>query len=54
MLIAFLEKFARPEALVADVPLPGFTANLVAGIAARYSADLADIARLPGVTLITP
>ncbi|ETD86375.1 hypothetical protein ACTTAF_13720 [Rhodobacter capsulatus] len=54
VLIAFLEKFARPEALVADVALPGVSADLVAEIAARYAADLAEIARLPGVTLITP
>lgn len=54
VLMAFLDKFARPEALLADVPLPGFTADLVAEIAARYAEDVAAIARLPGVTLITP
>ncbi|WP_444454818.1 hypothetical protein ACTTAI_05585 [Rhodobacter capsulatus] len=54
VLTAFLEKFARPEALLADVALPGFTEELVAEIAARYAEDVAAIARLPGVTLITP
>ncbi|PYF08619.1 hypothetical protein C8J30_11235 [Rhodobacter viridis] len=53
VLTAFLEKFARPEALLADVALPGFTEELVAEIAARYAQDVAAIARLPGVTLIT-
>lgn len=54
VLSAFLDKFARPEALMADVPLPGWTEELVARIGARYDADLAEIAQMPGVTLITP
>ncbi|SOC12146.1 hypothetical protein SAMN05877809_10612 [Rhodobacter sp. JA431] len=54
VLIAFLDKFARPEALEAELPLPGWTDELVAEIGAAYDEDIEAIAQLPGVTLITP
>ncbi|MBZ4023464.1 hypothetical protein CKO11_13460 [Rhodobacter sp. TJ_12] len=54
VLIAFLEKFARPEALEAELPLPGWTSDLVEEIGAAYEDDVAEIAQMPGVTLITP
>lgn len=52
--MAFLDKFARPEALEAEITLPGWSADLVEEISARYEADLAQIAQIPGVTLIAP
>jgi len=54
VLMAFLEKFARSEALEAEVPLPGWTADLVARIGAAYEEDVTSFASLDGVRLITP
>lgn len=50
----FLEKYARPEALEAELALPDWTDDLVAEIDAGYAEDLSQIAAMPGVTLITP
>lgn len=49
---AFLEQFARPDALEVELDLPGWTDALVGEITAAYDADMAEVARLPGVTLI--
>ncbi|MFD2173654.1 hypothetical protein [Rhodobacter lacus] len=54
VLRAFLEKFARPEAMEADLPLPGWTEALVARIGAAYEEDVALIAQMPGVTVLRP
>lgn len=54
VLLAFLDKFARPEALETDLPLPGWSSDLVAEISAAYDADVAEIARLDGLRLVTP
>lgn len=50
----FLDKFALPEAIEVEAPLPGWTEELVAEITAQYDADVASIARLPGVEFIAP
>lgn len=50
----FLDKYALPEAIEVDAPLPGWTEELVAEITAQYDADVASIARLPGVEFIAP
>lgn len=52
--LAFLEKFARPEALEADIPLPGWTDETVAAMSAAYEEDVAQIGTLEGVRLIAP
>lgn len=52
--MAFLDKFARPEALEAEIPLPGWTDELVARISTDYEADTAGIADLEGVSFIAP
>ncbi|AOZ69856.1 hypothetical protein LPB142_11435 [Rhodobacter xanthinilyticus] len=49
---AFLDKFARPEAIEVDVPLPGWTEDLVDEISLIYDADIAEIAQMPGVQFI--
>lgn len=51
---AFLDKFAMPERLEAEIGLPGWTEALVDEISAAYDADVAEIAALPGVEFITP
>lgn len=52
--MAFLDKFARPETLETEIPLPGWTDDLVAQITADYEADVAGIAALEGVSFIAP
>ena len=54
MISAFLDKFADPAALEVELPLPGWTDDLVAEITDAYLRDCAAIARFPGVTFITP
>lgn len=51
---AFLDKFARPDAIEVEVPLPGWTEELVAEITATYEADIAEIAGMPGVEFLRP
>ena len=51
---AFLDKFANPESLESEVTLPGWTEDYVADLTETYDRDIAYIATLPGVTLITP
>lgn len=51
---AFLDKYAQPEALEIEAPLPGWTDELVDEITAQYDADVAAIARMPGVEFIAP
>lgn len=50
---AFLEKFGRPDALEMEIDLPGWTDETVAAISEDYESDLARIAAMPGVTLLT-
>lgn len=54
VLVAFLEKFARPEALETDLPVPGWTEDLVARINEAYEEDVAMTAALPGVRFLRP
>lgn len=51
---AFLAKYARPEALVEEIAQPGWDAEVVARLSAAYEADLPEVARIPGVRLLTP
>jgi len=51
---AFLEKFARPERTEQEIDLPGWTGDMVDDLTRAYLADVAQIRRLPGVTLIEP
>lgn len=50
---AFLEKFGIPEQIEMEIDLPGWTDEVVDAMTLAYEADLANIARLPGVTLLT-
>lgn len=49
---AFLEKFARPDAIEEEIDAPGWTAKYVEQLTALYDADIAQISALPGVTFL--
>lgn len=51
---AFLSKFVRPEAVEIELDLPGWTEDYVAELTENFDDDVETIARLPGVTFITP
>jgi hypothetical protein len=51
---AFLDKFAKPEAVEEEIDLPGWDQALVARITANYEADVEEIATLPGVKFLAP
>lgn len=53
VMIAFLDKFAIPEALEEELDLPDWSEELVDELTRRYDNDLARIARLKGVRLMT-
>jgi hypothetical protein len=49
---AFLEKFARPEAVEVEIKVPGWTTELVEDLTARYNEDVNRIRRMPGIRFI--
>lgn len=51
---AFLDKFAREEALEEELDFPGWTETLIEEMSDIYEEDLYAIQRIPGVTLIAP
>ena len=51
---AFLDKFARPEKLMTEIDIPDWTEDTIARLTETYERDLAYLATLPGVTLLTP
>ena len=51
---AFLEKFALPERLEAEVEMPGWTQEVVDALSQLYAQDVARIAQMPGVRFIAP
>lgn len=51
---AFLDKFAREDAIEEEVDLPGFDAALVEQLTEQYEDDLFAIQRIPGVEVILP
>lgn len=54
VMIAFLDKFARPDAIEEELDVPGWTEELVESLTEAYDEDVFEISRMPGVTLITP
>ncbi|MEM1387707.1 MAG: hypothetical protein AAF748_05065 [Pseudomonadota bacterium] len=54
VIAAFLDKYAMPEALEAEIDLPGWTGDLVDEVTALYEDDLYTIERMPGVNFISP
>lgn len=51
---AALESYGKPEEMAVDVSLPGWSGELISRMTARYVADCAEIAKLPGVKFIAP
>ncbi|WP_376872047.1 hypothetical protein [Albirhodobacter sp. R86504] len=51
---AFLDKFAIEDRLEVEVPLPGWTSELIEEITQIYEADTAEIAQIDGVEFIAP
>ena len=51
---AFLDKFADPAKIDIDLDMPGWTDDLVTEMTETYEADVAHLAQLPGLTVLTP
>lgn len=51
---AFLDKFARPDAVDMAFDMPGWTPELVEAMTRQYEGDAAYIASLPGVSFLAP
>lgn len=51
---AFLAEFADPAKLEVEVEMQGWTDALVSEMTDTYEADVAQIARMPGLTFIAP
>lgn len=54
VIAAFLDKFAREDALEMELDLPGWTEELVDELTEAYDEDVFRIQRIPGVNVITP
>ncbi|PRY26366.1 hypothetical protein CLV78_101461 [Aliiruegeria haliotis] len=51
---AFLDKFAREDAVEVEYDLPGWDAARVTALTDRYEAELSVIAEMPGITFLQP
>ncbi|WP_298836672.1 hypothetical protein [uncultured Roseobacter sp.] len=54
VMVVFLDKFARDDAIEEVIDMPGWNAELIADMTAAYEEDVFEIGRIPGVTLIAP
>ena len=54
VIAAFLDKFAREDAIEQELDLPGWSDALIDELTALYDDDLYTIQKIPGITLITP
>lgn len=53
VLSAFLDKYAIEDEVEEELDLPGWTPEIVEHLTAVYDDDMIEIARVPGVTLLT-
>ena len=51
---AFLDKFADPAKIEIDLDMPGWTDDLVSEMTETYEADMAHLAQMPGLKVLTP
>jgi len=51
---AYLEKYFVEDKVEEEIDLPGWTDDLIEEISAAYDDDVEEIARMPGVTFISP
>lgn len=54
VIAAFLDKFARDEAIEEELDIPGWTEDLIDELTEIYDDDLYAIQAIPGINLITP
>ena len=54
VLTAFLDKYAIQEEIEQELDVPGWTTESVEALSATYEDDLSELARLPGVTFLSP
>ncbi|MEZ5715870.1 MAG: hypothetical protein R3D85_12270 [Paracoccaceae bacterium] len=54
VMVAFLDKYAREDAIEEELDLPGWTEELVAELSEAYEEDVFQISRMPGVNFIAP
>jgi hypothetical protein len=51
---AFLDRYALDTEIEEELDLPGWTPALIEEMSLLYEDDMAEIARIPGVTLLNP
>ena len=51
---AFLDKYARDDAIEEEVDAPGWSQAMVDEMSAAYEEDVERIARMPGIDMVTP
>lgn len=51
---AFLDRYALDTEIEEELDLPGWTPDLIEHLSLAYDDDMTEIARIPGVTLLTP
>lgn len=51
---AFLDKFAMPDQIEAEIDIPGWDSGTIERLEESYRRDIQRIAAMPGVTFITP
>ncbi len=51
---AFLDKFAAPEVVEAEIEVPGWTEDLVVALTAAYDRDVARLMQMDGVRVLVP
>lgn len=54
IIAAFLDKYALPEEVEEELDAPGWTEALVQGLTEQYEEDVDRIARMQGVTFVSP
>lgn len=53
-IVAFLDRYAVEERIEIELDLPGWDADYVDRLTARYDADVAEVAAIAGVRFLTP
>ncbi len=54
IMAAFLDRYAIDAEIEEELDVPGWTEDMVAEMSESYDADMTAVARIPGVTLMTP
>ena len=51
---AFLDKYVRDDMIEEELDTPGWSPEMLEAMTDAYEDDMDAVARIPGVTLITP